>query len=45
MLVDPVNAAELRQIAIEIDADGLAGDLRCPSETGGWQLGDLDSSE
>ena len=44
MLVDPVNAAELKQIAIEIGADGLEGDLRCPSETGGWQLGDLDSS-
>jgi hypothetical protein len=43
--VDPANARELAQIASEISADGLTGDLRYPSETGGWQLGDLDLSE
>jgi len=45
MLVDFSNARELAQIASEIGADVLTGDLRYPSETGGWQLGDLDLSE
>ena len=45
MTVDPSNASELKQIAAEIGADVLEGDLRYPSETGGWQLGDLDLSE
>jgi hypothetical protein len=45
MDVDLANAAELANIAGEIGADVLAGALRYPSETGGWQLGDLDLSE
>lgn len=45
MTVDPANASELKQIAAEIGADILEGDLRYPSATGGWRLGDLDLSE
>ena len=45
MPVDPANASELKQIAAEVGADVLEGGLRYPSETGGWQLGDLDLSE
>ena len=45
MPVDPANASELKPIAAEIGADVLEGALRYPSETGGWQLGDLDLSE
>jgi hypothetical protein len=45
MAVDPANAHELALIASEIGADVLKGDLRYPSETGAWQLGDLDLSE
>ena len=45
MSVDPANAPELAQIASEIGADVFEGDLRYPSETGGWQLGDLDLRE
>ena len=45
MPVDPANANELAQIAGEIGAEVLTGDLRYPSETGGWQLGELDLSE
>ncbi len=44
-MVEPVNAGELAVIAQEIGADVLQGALRYPSETGGWQLGDLDLSE
>jgi len=43
--VDPANARQLVQIASEVGADVLTGDLRYPSETGGWQLGKLDLSE
>ena len=32
-------------IANEVGANVLEGDLRYPSETGGWQLGDADLSE
>ena len=45
MLFDPVNASELASIAREIGADVLEAVLRYPSDTGGWQLGDLDLSE
>jgi len=38
MPVDPANARELAQIAGELGADVLSGDLRYPSETDGWQL-------
>ena len=38
------NANELATIAEETGAEVLRGPLRYPSETGGWQLGDLDLS-
>lgn len=44
-MIDPANASELAEIAREIGADVLEGALRCPSDTGGWQLGDLGLSE
>ena len=40
----PDNADELATIARETGAEVLRGPLRYPSETGGWQLGDLDLS-
>jgi hypothetical protein len=40
----PDNADELALIAKETGAEVLRGPLRYPSETGGWQLGDLDLS-
>jgi len=45
MDADLANAKELTAIAHEIGADVLEGVLSYPSETGGWQLGDLDLSE
>ena len=45
MSVDPANAHELAQIASEVGADVFEGALRYPSDTGGWQLGDLDRNE
>jgi hypothetical protein len=45
MAVDPANAHELAQIAGEVGANVLSGNLRYPSDTGGWQLGDIDLSE
>ena len=45
MSVDPANGHELAQIASEIGADVFSCELRYPSETGGWQLSDLDLSE
>ena len=44
MTVDPANANELAEIAGEVGADVLEGDLSYPSDTGSWQLGDLDLS-
>lgn len=41
----PANAEELANIAQETGAEVLRGALRYPSESGGWQLGDLDLSE
>jgi hypothetical protein len=41
----PANAEELATIAQEIGAEVLRGGLRYPSESGGWQLGELDLSE
>jgi hypothetical protein len=38
------NADELALFAKETGAEVLRGPLRYPSETGGWQLGDLDLS-
>ena len=45
MDVDPANVQELANIALEVGADILRGDLRYPSDSGSWQLGDLDLSE
>ena len=39
------NAEELGSIAEETGAEVLRGPLRYPSESGGWQLGDVDLSE
>ena len=41
----PANAEELANIAEETGAEVLRGPLRYPSESGGWQLGDIDLSE
>ena len=45
MMVDLGNAKELATIAREVGAEVLEGDLSYPSESGGWQLGDVDLSE
>jgi hypothetical protein len=39
------NVEELANIARETSAEVLRGPLRCPSESGGWQLGDVDLSQ
>ena len=44
IFLHPDNADELATIAEETGAEVLRGPLRYPSETGGWQLGDLDLS-
>jgi hypothetical protein len=41
----PANAEELANIAQETGADVLRGPLRYPSESGSWQLGDVDLGE
>ena len=41
----PANAQELAIIAHETGAEVLRGALRDPSESGGWQLGNIDLSE
>lgn len=41
----PANAEELANIARENGAEVLRGPLRYPSETGGWQLGDLGAQQ
>ena len=43
--VDPDRADELSAAAAEASAEVLRGPLRYPSESGGWQLGDIDLSE
>jgi len=43
--VNPANAHELAAIAAEVGAEVLTGHLRYPSESGGWQLGDIDLTE
>jgi len=45
MSVDPDNAEELATIAGEVGAEVLRGVLRYPSDTGGWQLGEIDLDE
>lgn len=44
-MIDPANASELSNIAQEIGAEIIEGDLRYPSDTGGWQVGAIDLSE
>ena len=41
----PANAEELANIAKETGAQVIRGPLRYPSETGSWQLGDVDLGE
>jgi hypothetical protein len=41
----PSNVNELATIAAETGAEVLRGPLRYPSETGSWQLGDVDLGE
>jgi hypothetical protein len=41
----PANVEELATIAQETGAGVLRGALRYPSESGDWQLGELDLSE
>ena len=43
-LLHPDNVDELALIGEETGAEVPRGPLRYPSETGGWQLGDLDLS-
>jgi len=39
------NAQELASIAGEVGAEVLAGHLRYPSATGGWQLGAMEEAK
>jgi hypothetical protein len=41
----PANAKAIAELAEETSAEVLRGALRHPSESGGWQLGDIDVSE
>jgi hypothetical protein len=41
----PANAEAIAEFAEETGAEVLRGALRYPSDSGGWQLGDLDLSE
>jgi hypothetical protein len=43
--VDPANARELATIAEEVGAIVVDGALTYPSETGSWQLGQVDLGE
>jgi len=42
MYIDSAKASQLATTAREIGAEVLEGNLRYPSGTGGWQLGDVD---
>jgi hypothetical protein len=44
-VLHPANAVELANIGEEVGAEVLRGVSRYPSNSGGWQLGDLDLSE
>lgn len=44
-MIDPSNASELANIAQEIGAEVLEGNLTYPSDTGNWQLSEIDLSE
>ena len=41
----PAHAKAIAEFAEETGAEVLRGVLRYPSESGGWQLGDIDLSE
>ena len=41
----PANAQTIAEFAEETGTEVLWGALRYPSESGGWQLGDIDLSE
>ena len=41
----PANAEAIAEFAEETGAEVLRGTLLYPSESGGWQLGDIDLSE
>ena len=41
----PANAEAIAELAEVTDAEVLRGALRHPSDSGGWQLGDIDRSE
>jgi hypothetical protein len=41
----PANAEAIAEFTRETGAEVLGGALRYPSKSGGWQLGDTDSSE
>jgi hypothetical protein len=41
----PTNAEAIAEFAEETGAEVLRGALRYPSDSGGWQLGDIDFSE
>jgi hypothetical protein len=45
MSTNPANATGLATIAREVGAEVVEGDLRYPSVTGSWQLGDVDLGE
>ena len=45
MYVDAANASELAKISREVGAEVLEGNLRYPSRSGSWQLGDVDLGE
>ncbi len=45
MQVDPANASQLATIARAAGAGVLEGNLRFPSRSGSWQLGDVDLGE
>ena len=41
MPIDPTNARELATIVCEIGGEVVEGNLRYPSETASWQLGEV----
>jgi phage FluMu protein Com len=45
MQTESAKTSQLADIARQAGADVLEGNLRFPSRTGGWQLGDVDLNE
>ncbi len=45
MPVNPSNSSELANIAREVGAEVIEGDLTYPSPSGGWQVDAIDLSE